>query len=185
MFNFSLKSFFILFLLIIICFCGLVFTLNSAESISASTEILSDINFGFSTSGLIWPVPGYTTITSGYGYRIAPTTGAGTYHGGIDIGVPTGIEILSCFSGEVVYIGFLGANGYSIQISNGTYLATYSHVSPYFLVYIGQQVNQGDVIAIVGPKNVYDVPNNPYKDSNGNPTNRCHNWSTSPFFFKS
>ena len=29
----------------------------------------------------------------------------------------------------------------------------------------------GDVIATVGPKNVYDVPNNPYKDSNGNPTN--------------
>lgn len=66
---------------------------------------------------------------------------------------------------------FCGANGYSIQISNGSYLATYSHVSPYFLVSIGQSINKGDTIAVVGPKNVYGVPNNPYKDSNGNPTN--------------
>lgn len=33
-------------------------------------------------------------------------------------------------------------------------------------------------IADVGPKNVYNVKNNPYKDSNGNPTNGattgCH-----------
>ena len=114
---------------------------------------------------------GYTTITSPYGHRRAPTGGAGTFHGGIDIGVPTGTEIIASISGEVSYIGFLGANGYSVQITNGSYLTTYSHVSPYFLVYVGQIINQGDVIATVGPKNVYDVPNNPYKDSNGNPTN--------------
>lgn len=29
----------------------------------------------------------------------------------------------------------------------------------------------GEIIATVGPKNVYDVYNNPYKDSSGNPTN--------------
>ena len=45
------------------------------------------------------------------------------------------------------------------------------HVSPDFLVYVGQYILKGDIIAIVGPKNVYNVPNNPYKDSNGNPTN--------------
>lgn len=66
---------------------------------------------------------------------------------------------------------FTGANGYTIRISDGYYTANYSHVSPYFLVYIGQYVNKGDLIATVGPKNVYGVPNNPYKDSSGNPTN--------------
>ena len=40
-----------------------------------------------------------------------------------------------------------------------------------FMVYLGQEIFIGDLIAVVGPKNVYDVPNNPYKDSNGNPTN--------------
>ena len=29
----------------------------------------------------------------------------------------------------------------------------------------------GQVIGTVGPKNVYNIKNNPYKDENGNPTN--------------
>lgn len=114
---------------------------------------------------------GYTTITSPYGYRIAPTSGAGVFHGGIDIGAPSGSEIIAVSSGEVTYLGFYGANGYTITISNGNYTFNYSHVSPYFLVYVGQKITKGDVIGTVGPKNVYGVPNNPYKDSNGNPTN--------------
>lgn len=114
---------------------------------------------------------GYSTITSGFGYRNAPTSGAGTFHGGIDIGAPAGSNIVAAFSGEVIYIGFYGANGYTIRVSDGYYVANYSHVSPYFLVYVGQYVSKGDIIATVGPKNVYGVPNNPYRDSNGNPTN--------------
>ena len=50
-------------------------------------------------------------------------------------------------------------------------MANYSHVSPFFLVYVGQHVSKGELISMVGPKNVFDVPNNPYKDSQGNPTN--------------
>lgn len=37
---------------------------------------------------LLWPVPGYNTITSKFGYRTAPASGASKYHGGIDIAVP-------------------------------------------------------------------------------------------------
>ena len=68
---------------------------------------------------------------------------------------------------------FFMANKYAnrITITNGNFISGYSHVSPYFLVYVGQQINKGDIIANVGPKNVYDAPNNPYKDSSGNPTN--------------
>ena len=32
-------------------------------------------------------------------------------------------------------------------------------------------VKKGQVISKVGPYNVYGVPNNPYRDKNGNPTN--------------
>ena len=39
---------------------------------------------------------------------------------------------------------------------------------------ISFEVNKGEIVAKVGPKNVYGVPNNPYKDSNGNPTNRSY-----------
>ena len=82
-----------------------------------------------------------------------------------------GSNIISICDGIVSFVGFKGANGYTVIIENGNFSFTYSHVSPLFLVYVGQFVNKGFIIAKVGPKNVYSVPNNPYKDSNGNPTN--------------
>ena len=42
----------------------------------------------------------------------------------------------------------------------------------------GDYVSKKEIIGTVGPKNVYGIQNNPYKDSNGNPTNGsttgCH-----------
>lgn len=127
---------------------------------------------------------GYTTITSKFGYRIAPTTGAGKYHGGIDIAAPVGSNVISVSSGTVTSIGFKGANGYTVTVKNGTFTFSYSHISPIFLVYTGQNVFKGQIIATVGPKNVYNVPNNPYKDSNGSPTNRSYYWSSFAFLNK-
>lgn len=168
MFNIFFKYFVFILVFIIICFMGITFSLSTTEGFSNN---ILDSDFVFSNSSFVWPTPGYNTITSPFGYRNAPTAGAGTFHGGIDIGAPAGSSIVAAFSGTVTYIGFYGANGYTVRISDGYYTANYSHVSPYFLVYVGQYVNKGDIIATVGPKNVYGVPNNPYKDSNGNPTN--------------
>ena len=169
MFNLFFKYFIFLLVFIIICFMGITFSLSTTDGLSFSNNIL-DSDF-ISSSGFVWPTPGYDYITSPFGYRVAPTSGAGTFHGGIDIGAPAGSTIVSAFPGTVTYIGFYGANGYTVRISDGYYTANYSHVSPYFLVYEGQYINKGEIIGTVGPKNVYGVPNNPYKDSNGNPTN--------------
>jgi len=82
--------------------------------------------------------------------------------------------------GEVVSAGWGGSGGYTITIksTDGTYRFSYCHSSPEFIVSVGQQVKKGEIIGKVGPKNVYGVSNNPYKDSNGNPTNGattgCH-----------
>lgn len=95
----------------------------------------------------------------------------GSYHSGIDIGAPAGTTIISAYSGIVTFTNFSGANGFTVKIQSGEYLFTYSHVSPLFLVSVGDIVATGSVIATVGPKNVYGVSSNPYKDSNGNPTN--------------
>jgi len=48
---------------------------------------------------------------------------------------------------------------------------TYCHCDPNFIVKVGDIVKKGQVIGYVGPKNVYGVPGNQYKDSDGNPTN--------------
>ena len=127
---------------------------------------------------------GYTSITSHFGPRKSPTTGKQSYHYGLDIGAPTGSNIIAICSGQVSYTGFNGANGFTVTISNGNLSVSYSHVSPTFIVFKGQYVSQGKIIATVGPKNVYGVPNNPYKDSNGNPTNRFYNWSSFTFMHK-
>ena len=127
---------------------------------------------------------GYTAITSKFGPRKSPTSGTQSYHYGLDIGAPTGSNIIAIFPGQVTCTGFNGANGFTVTVTNGNLSISYSHVSPTFLVYKGQYVNQGEIIATVGPKNVYGVPNNPYKDSNGNPTNRFYYWSSLAFMHK-
>lgn len=42
---------------------------------------------------------------------------------------------------------------------------------PILLLHHGVYVEKGQLIAQVGPKNVYGFPDNKYRDSNGNPTN--------------
>ena len=95
----------------------------------------------------------------------------GSYHSGIDIGAPTGTSILAACSGKVTFTNFSGANGFTVKLQNGNYEFWYSHVSPLFLVSPGDYITAGSVIATVGPKYVYGVPNNKYSDGKGNPTN--------------
>ena len=97
--------------------------------------------------------------------------GASTYHKGIDIGASEGSDIIAVCDGKITYTGFLGGGGYTITLSINNMKFTYCHVSPIFIVKTGDIVKKGQVIGYVGPKNVYGVPGNQYKDSNGNPTN--------------
>lgn len=130
-----------------------------------------DFSFEISSSGYAWPSPGYTTINSYFGYRTSPTAGASSYHSGLDIGAPEGAKLIAVTSGEITFANFLGGGGYTITLTSGNIKFTYCHVSPYYIVKIGDYVLQGQVIGYVGPKNVYGVKGNSYKDENGNPTN--------------
>ncbi len=85
--------------------------------------------------------------------------------------LPLGSSIISICSGTVIYTGFSGAGGYTVTVKSENFTISYCHVSPTFLVSVGEYVLKGSFIATIGPRNVYGVPNNPYKDSNGNPTN--------------
>ena len=51
----------------------------------------------FSNSEFFWPTPGYHTITSYFGKRNAPTSGASTYHSGIDIAAPSRLQF-NCYN---------------------------------------------------------------------------------------
>lgn len=118
------------------------------------------------TSGLCWPLPGYTKISSPFGYRGAPTAGASTFHGGVDLPAPPGTNIISAISGRVTFTGFMGSGGCTVVVQNNKYTIVFHHINPNFLVHPGDQVNQGQIIAQVGPKNVYGFSDNPYRDEN-------------------
>lgn len=123
------------------------------------------------TENFVWPTPGYTKINSYFGKRTSPTAGASSFHKGIDIGAPQGSPFLAICDGQITYTGFLGGGGFTITLSSNNFKITYCHVSPNFMVHTGDIVKKGEVIGVVGPKNVYGVPGNQYKDANGNPTN--------------
>lgn len=63
----------------------------------------------------------------------------------------------------------MGSGGCSVVVSNENYTVTFHHVSPNYIVSVGDYVVQGQIIAHVGPKNVYGFSNNPYKDNSREP----------------
>ena len=104
----SLISFFIIF---ISCFFIPIFSksYNINFKFSKISKSTNNSIYKLSENGFIWPTPGYTRITSNFGKRVSPTSGASSYHSGIDIGAPTGTNIISICSGKVIYTGFKGA----------------------------------------------------------------------------
>ena len=142
---------------------------NNSDLAINTPEISGSLNI--SDSLFYWPIPGYTRISSYFGKRNSPTAGASSFHQGIDIPAPNGTNLVAVSSGTVYFIGFNGSAGYSIHIKSDNLQFFYHHVSPNYIVEIGDYVYSGQIIGQVGPKNVYGVKNNPYKDGNGNPTN--------------
>ena len=133
----------------------------------------------YGSKNFAWPIPGYTTISSYFGKREAPTSGASTYHTGIDIPAPEDTNLIATCNGTITFTGFLGGGGYTITLSTNDGLKiTYCHVSPNYIVSEGDLITQGQIIGYVGPKYVYGVSGNIYSDSNGKPTNGattgCH-----------
>ena len=89
-------------------------------------------------------------ITSGFGYRTDPVTGASAFHGGIDFGASCGTPIKAAGTGTVLTAGSSGGYGNMTLINHGGGMATlYGHQSS-IIVSAGQSVTQGQVIGYVG-----------------------------------
>ena len=89
-------------------------------------------------------------VTSPYGYRVHPTSGAKDLHRGVDIGVAAGTAIKAAQDGRVLSAGNAGDYGLCVVIEgeNG-YRSRYAHCSS-LSVSAGQEVKRGDTIAYVG-----------------------------------
>ena len=97
-----------------------------------------------------WPCPSSTRVTSDYGTRVSPMSGASSNHKGIDIGASAGADIIAAADGTVTAASYSSAAGNYVMVDHGGGLYTvYMHASS-LLVSPGQTVSAGDVIAKVG-----------------------------------
>lgn len=101
----------------------------------------------------IWPLYGYTYISSGFGWRTL--NGYSDYHRGIDIPAPYGTPIHASKGGKVITATGHSSYGNYVVIDHGINSdgngesTLYAHMSS-IACSVGQTVNQGDVIGYVG-----------------------------------
>ena len=97
---------------------------------------------------LNWPLGG--PITSPFGWRVHPITGASRFHSGIDIGGDYGDTIHAAGAGIVSYAGWISGYGYAVIIDHGGGISTLYGHNQALLVSEGQSVSQGQAIAECG-----------------------------------
>lgn len=89
-------------------------------------------------------------VTSRFGLRTDPFTGAPRVHDGVDVGAPAGSAIRASAAGVVVRAGPRGGYGNAVEIDHGGGVVTlYGHASQ-LLVSPGERVDAGQAIARVG-----------------------------------
>ena len=111
---------------------------------------LMNLNVDYTGGIMLWPAPGYTTITSTFGYRIHPIFGLQRFHSGLDIAVPLGTSVLAANSGTVIKTAYSSSYGNMVMIDHGGGIVTaYAHLSE-FVANVGDEVEKGTVIAKSG-----------------------------------
>ena len=122
----------------------------------------------------IWPVAG--PISSYYGYRTSPGGIGSTFHEGVDIAGDYGTPISVTAAGTVTQAGWVGGYGYLVEVKHADGIVTrYGHNSA-VLVYEGQHVDQGSMIALMGSTGNSTGPHCHYEV-------RIHGEAVDPMYF--
>ena len=111
---------------------------------------LNSISSDYIGGAMLWPVPGHTKLTSLYGMRVHPITGAYKLHTGIDISAPLGTSFIAAAYGIVTKATYNTAYGNMVIIDHGGGVQTlYAH-GDQILVQLGQTVSAGTEVLKVG-----------------------------------
>ncbi len=102
-------------------------------------------------------------LSSAYGYRLHPILGRYRMHKGIDIAAPKGTNVYAPGNGKVIEIKRKGGYGKEIVIDHSYgYTSRYAHLSK-ILVFKGQRVQRGEIIAKVGSTGLSTAPHLHYE----------------------
>ena len=131
-----------------------------------------------SSGSLGWPLPSrycsYSYITSYFGRRAAPTAGASTNHGAIDIGVSYQ-PVYAAEAGVVVAASYWSGYGNFIMIwhkAKGELYTCYGHLSAYN-VSVGSTVSRGQQIATSGNTGISTGPHLHFEVRSGGSSSGC------------
>jgi murein DD-endopeptidase MepM/ murein hydrolase activator NlpD len=96
------------------------------------------------------PLPLSAPVSSSFGYRADPFSGARRFHAGVDIAAAYGREVPSAGAGEVVFSGSQGGYGNTVVVEHANGIRTrYAHLSS-IQVEVGASVDAGTVVGRVG-----------------------------------
>lgn len=147
---------------------------NQVETIEAEIKLmaLNSVSADYIGGALTWPIPGYNTITSEFGMRVHPITGAYKLHTGTDIGAPMGADFVAMAKGVVTKASMTPAYGNMVIIDHGGGVQTlYAHGSE-ILVQVGQEVEAGTPVLKVGSTGYSTGPHAHFEIRiNGQPVN--------------
>lgn len=120
--------------------------------------LTANLNSDYVGGALAWPVPGYTTLTSNYGMRTHPIFGIYKMHTGVDIAAPIGAYLVSANDGVVVKSVYSPSYGNLVVVDHGGGLSTlYAHGQER-LVDVGDTVQRGQPVMIVGSTGISTGP---------------------------
>lgn len=128
---------------------------SKKKSSSGNTSgYAGSVSSNISSSGWAWPLPySGSYITSPYGYRSDPISGAYKFHSGIDISMASayGKKLVATKAGTVSLVRHTssGYGNYVIIDHGNGWASLYGHCSS-TAVSVGQTVSQGQVVAYVG-----------------------------------
>lgn len=108
-----------------------------------AAEMLGSGRFAF-------PLRTFKRLSSGFGYRRHPISGASKLHKGLDLSASSGTRIMAADAGTVAFAGWRGGYGYCVIINhNNGFETLYGHCSK-LVADAGDNVRRGDYIADVG-----------------------------------
>lgn len=122
---------------------------KKVDSLSVMENLLMDRQLQAAVSPVGWPTEG-GWMSSGFGLRSDPFSGRKAYHEGVDIASRLGSSIKAMGGGVISHAGLKDGYGLVVEINHGNGISTrYAHSSA-VLVKVGDRVQKGQSVALVG-----------------------------------